>query len=59
MLKKLEELINGLKPGFFGEIQVGVQNGKPCSVRITETYRLDVDDSSRAIRGANNGRPRQ
>jgi hypothetical protein len=55
MYKKLEELIRNLKPGFFGQIEVGVQNGKPCQVRITETFKLTDDNSSRTIRGASDG----
>jgi hypothetical protein len=48
MYRKLEELIRNLKPGFYGQIEVGVQNGKPCQVRITE--------SSRTIRGVSDER---
>jgi hypothetical protein len=56
MYSKLEELIRNLKPGFFGQIEVGVQNGKPCQVRITETFKLtDNDNSGRMIRGVSDG----
>jgi hypothetical protein len=57
MYRKLEELIRNLKPGFYGQIEVGVQNGKPCQVRITETFKLNDDEqSSRTIRGVSDER---
>jgi hypothetical protein len=59
MYSKLEELIRNLKPGFFGQIEVGVQNGKPCQVRITETFKLtDNDNPCRTSRGVNDGSDR-
>jgi hypothetical protein len=59
MYRKLEELIRNLKPGFYGQIEIGVQNGRPCQVRITETFKLNDDDqSSRTIRGVSDERNR-
>ena len=52
---ELERLIRELKPGFYGTVEVGVQNGKPDQVRITETFKL----SNRMSRGpANEARDR-
>jgi hypothetical protein len=47
---ELERLIRELKPGFYGTVEVGVQNGKPDQVRITETFKL----SNRTSRGTGN-----
>ena len=58
--RKLEELIRNLKPGFYGQIEVGIQNGKPSQVRITETFKItDDEQSSRTSRGASDGYQRQ
>jgi hypothetical protein len=35
---ELQTLLEGLKPGFYGVIEVGVQNGRADQVRITETF---------------------
>jgi len=51
MYREIEKLINGLKPGFFGTIEIGIQNSKPHQVRITETFKLSHDNSSRVTRG--------
>jgi len=52
---ELERLIRELKPGFYGTVEVGVQNGMPDQVRITETFKL----SNRMSRGpANEARDR-
>lgn len=60
MYRKLEELIRSLKPEFYGQIEVGIQNGKPSQVRITETFKLTDDESNRASRGVSDGyQPRQ
>lgn len=47
LYEELEKLIRGLKPGFFGVLEVGVQNGHPSQIRVTETFKL----SNRATRG--------
>jgi hypothetical protein len=55
LYEELEKLIRGLKPGFFGVVEVGVQNGHPNQVRVTETFKL----SNRATRGTNDDSCRQ
>lgn len=55
LYEELEKLIHGLKPGFFGVVEIGVQNGHPNQVRVTETFKL----SNRAIRGTNDDPRRQ
>ena len=50
MYSTLQDLISSLKPGFFGTIEVGIQNGKPSQVRITETFKLE-NNSNRTSRG--------
>ena len=49
LYEELEKLLRGLKPGFFGVVEIGVQNGQPNQVRVTETFKL----SNRATRGTN------
>ena len=49
LYEALEDLLRGLNPNFYGTLEVGVQNGKPDQVRVTETFKL----SNRISRGTN------
>jgi hypothetical protein len=49
MYRKLEELIRNLKRGFYGQIEVGIQNGKPTLHNPDCVSAVDVEATSRDL----------
>jgi hypothetical protein len=42
---ELKRVLDSIEPGFFGTVEIGVQNGIPGHAKVTKTFKLS--DSSR------------
>jgi len=37
---ELRRVLESIGPGFFGSVEIGVQNGVPGNAKVTTTYKL-------------------
>ncbi len=53
--ERLQQIVDDLPPNFYGVVEIGFQNSIPGTVKVTQSYRLDADKTSRPTsRGAKN-----
>jgi len=48
---ELKRVLEAIEPGFFGSIEIGVQNGYPGTAKITTTYKLTTSRENREHNG--------
>jgi hypothetical protein len=51
---ELTRVLEAVEPGFFGNIEIGVQNGIPGTAKITTTYKLTSSRENRENNGVRN-----
>lgn len=52
---ELKRVLESIEPGFFGSIEIGVQNGIPGHAKVSKTFKLsDTSRESNGNRSSNN-----